>query len=608
MCGIVGYIGGRSAVPILMSGLKRLEYRGYDSAGVAVLVNGHIEQQKAKGKLSVLSNIIEEKPLRSRIGIGHTRWATHGIPSDVNAHPHFDFHENISIVHNGIIENYLSLKEELINDGCEFRSETDTEVLAYLIGKYYEGKDLEKAVLKALNRVQGSYGLVVISKLEQGKIVAARQDSPLVLGLGKNENFIASDIPAFLPFTRHVQHLNDREMAVITRDKIEIFDLQGNKQDREVTEVHWDSSMAEKSGYKHFMLKEIFEQPRVVADTLKGRLGEAGIEIEEMNLTDDDFKEIEKVYIIACGTAYHSGLVAKYFIEDITRIPVEIDVASEFRYRNPVVNDKTLVVAISQSGETADTLVSFRNAIDSGAKSVAITNMVGSSITRETENLLLTRAGLEIGVAATKTFIAQLTALFLLTIKMGMARGNITPEDYKKYREGLMEIPEKIEKVLTKMSGIRQIARKYYKCKDFLFLGRGVSYPIALEGALKLKEISYIHAEGYAAGEMKHGPIALIDNMVPVVNVLPRGPVFDKILSNVKEVKARNAVTIGVTTETDEPLEEYLDEVIFVPQTDYFLSPLLTTIPLQILAYYIADRRNLDVDQPRNLAKSVTVE
>lgn len=608
MCGIVGYIGGRSAVPIMMSGLKRLEYRGYDSAGVAALVNGHIEQLKAKGKLSVLSDLLKDKPIRSNIGIGHTRWATHGVPSDRNAHPHLDSHEVISLVHNGIIENYLAIKQELEEEGWTFLSETDTEVLVNLIAKYYEGKDLEKAVLKALKRIEGSFGLCIISKKEPGKIVAARQDSPLVIGLGKGENFVASDIPAFLPFTRRVKHLNDKEMAVLTDSDVKFYDLNGNLLEREEMEVHWDASMAEKSGYKHFMLKEIFEQPEVVANTLKGRLTDKGVEIEEMKLNDADFRQIDKIFIIACGTAYHAGLVGKCFLEENTRLPVEIDVASEFRYRNPVLDEKTLIIAITQSGETADTLVSFRNAIERGAKAVVITNMIGSSITRETENLLFTRAGLEIGVAATKTFISQLTALYLLTIKIGMALGRISYEEYQKLKKNLLEIPDKIRKVLGQIENIRYIARKYYKSKDVLFLGRGVSYPVALEGALKLKEISYIHAEGYAAGEMKHGPIALIDNMVPVVNILPRGPVFDKILSNVKEVKARNAVTIGITTETEEPLKEYLDETIFVPETDYYFSPLLTTIPLQILAYYIADRRNLDVDQPRNLAKSVTVE
>lgn len=608
MCGIIGYIGGRNVIPVLTSGLKRLEYRGYDSAGVAVITNDGIEQVKSKGKLSVLTDLLQDRPIRSRVGIGHTRWATHGAPSDLNAHPHSDSKGEISLVHNGIIENYLFLKTELEADGVKFQSETDTETLVHLIRKYYKG-NLEEAVRSALNRVEGSFGIGVISSLEPGKMVAARQDSPLVIGLGRQENFIASDIPAFLPFTRRVKHIKDREMAVITRNSVEISDLEGNPVEREVLEVLWDSSMAEKSGYKHFMLKEIYEQPRVVADTLKGRLGEENVEIEEMTtLTDEKLREIDKVSIIACGTAYHAGLVGKYFLEETARIPVEIDVASEFRYRSPIIDDKTLVVAISQSGETADSLVSFRNAIEMGARSLAITNVVGSSITRETRDLIFTRAGLEIGVAATKTFIAQVTALILLSIKIGVARGAIDHETYRQLREDLLSIPEKIGTILNKVDHIRNIARRYHKCKDFLFLGRGVSYPVALEGALKLKEISYIHAEGYAAGEMKHGPIALIDEMVPVVTVIPQGPVYDKILSNVKEVRARSGVTIGVVNNGDENLGEYLDEIIPVPHISHCISPLLTTIPLQLLAYYIADRRCCDVDQPRNLAKSVTVE
>ncbi|MCD4782817.1 MAG: glutamine--fructose-6-phosphate transaminase (isomerizing) [Candidatus Eremiobacteraeota bacterium] len=607
MCGIVGYIGGRSAVPILMSGLKRLEYRGYDSAGVSVLKNGDIEQLKAKGKLSILSSILKDKPLRSRIGIGHTRWATHGAPSDENSHPHMDCKKEISLVHNGIIENYLTLRQELEEKGHKFLSETDTEVLVHLIEEYYEG-NLEQAVSKALKRLEGSYAIGVICKKEPGKIVAARQDSPLVIGLGKNENFIASDIPAFLPFTRKVKHINDGEIVILKRNSVRIFDLDLNPVEREVTTVHWDASMAEKGGYKHFMLKEIFEQPRVVTDMLSGRLKEYSVEIEEMKLTDDDLRKINKVIIIACGTAFHASMVGKYFIEDFARIPVEIDVASEFRYRNPVVDENSLVVAVSQSGETADTLVSFKNAIAMGAKSIAVTNMVGSSITRETENMIFTRAGLEIGVAATKTFIAQLVAIFLLSLKLGVARGTIDKEKFREYHEALLRIPDQLSDVLKKAEQIRNIARKYYKCDDFLFLGRSLSYPIALEGALKLKEISYIHAEGYAAGEMKHGPIALIDNLVPTVVVLPRDSVYEKTLSNVKEVRARSGITIGITNKTDDPLDEYLDETIFVPDTSHQLSPILTTIPLQLLAYYIADKRNRDVDQPRNLAKSVTVE
>jgi glucosamine--fructose-6-phosphate aminotransferase (isomerizing) len=607
MCGIIGYIGGKSAVPILMSGLARLEYRGYDSAGLATIVNGKVHNLKTKGKLSALREALENNPIECTTGIGHTRWATHGAPSDVNAHPHSDCKGEISLIHNGIIENYISIKKELEAEGHVFKSETDTEVLVHLIEHNYRG-NIADAVRRSLLRVEGSYAIGVVTSKEPGKIVAARLDSPLVIGLGKGENFIGSDIPAFLPYTRRVQHIQDREMVVLTDSSVEIFDLSGKKVTRKVTEVHWDSAMAEKSGYRHFMLKEIYEQPRTIADTLKGRLGEDNIHIEEMKLTDDELSKIDRMVITACGTAFHAGIVGKYFLEEYARLPVEMDVASEYRYRSPVITDKTLVVAISQSGETADTLVSFRNAINLGAKSIAITNVVGSSLTRETENLILTRAGLEIGVAATKTFTAQVTAMIMLGLKIGRAKGTISIEDYKMFCDELHKVPGAIETILQDIEPIRNVARKYYNCRDFLFLGRSTGYPVALEGALKLKEISYIHAEGYAAGEMKHGPIALIDNMVPVVSIMNLGPVYEKMVSNVKEVKARRAVTIGIVNKYDESYEGFLDEVIIVPYIHPNLSPLLTTIPLQLLSYFIADKRDKDVDQPRNLAKSVTVE
>jgi len=607
MCGIVGYIGRRPAVPLLIDGLKRLEYRGYDSAGVAVISNSHLDVVKSKGKLSFLQEKLEKTPLRAKTGIAHTRWATHGPPADVNAHPLMDSKQHIALVHNGIIENYLPIKKQLEASGHIFRSETDTEVMAHLIEKYYRG-DLTAAVLRAVKDVEGSYAICVICDHEPEKIVCARQDSPLVVGLGHDEFFIASDIPAFLPYTKKVQHVKDREVVVLEKDKVTFYDFNGNQVDREVVTVHWDNSMAEKSGYKHFMLKEIFEQPRVINDTLKGRLTENEIVIDELNLTDKDFREINKIMITACGTAYHAGLVGKYQLESLARVPVEIDVASEFRYRTPVLDKNTLVIAITQSGETTDTIVSFREAISKGVKSLAVSNMVGSSITRETDNVFYTRAGLEIGVAATKTFTAQLVAMALLSIKIGTARKVIGQEDFTRFRTALVKLPSQVEKLLKSYEKIRDIARKYYKCNDFLFLGRNISYPVALEGALKLKEISYIHAEGYAAGEMKHGPIALVDSMVPVVSILPTGPVFEKILSNVKEVKARQAVTIGITNEGEENLEEYFDDIIFVPTTEFFLSPILTTIPLQLLAYFIAEKKERDVDQPRNLAKSVTVE
>jgi glutamine---fructose-6-phosphate transaminase (isomerizing) len=606
MCGIVGYIGRKSVLPVLVSGLKRLEYRGYDSAGVAVIVNDKVQQLKVKGKLSALSGIIDTNPLDSKIGIGHTRWATHGAPSDINAHPHGDCKDHICLVHNGIIENYQDLKAELMEKGHIFRSETDTEVLVHLIEEYYEN-DLLKAVFKTLKRVEGSYAIGVISSYEPDRIIAARKDSPLVIGIGSNEAYIASDIPAFLPYTKKVKFIKDEEVVLLTQDDVKIFDMDGNAVEREVVNVHWDSAMAEKAGYKHFMLKEIFEQPRVVQDFIGSKLKENDIHIEEMHLSNEQLRNVKKIIITACGTAYHAGLIGKYFLETFARIPVEIDVASELRYRMPVIDQNTLILAISQSGETADTLASFRDAINNGAESLAITNVVGSSLTRETDNIIYTRAGLEIGVAATKTFTAQVLAMLLLAMKMGLARGKFEMTKFQDLCQCLHEIPEKIQEVLKQYEKIRTIARKYHKCNGFIFLGRHISYPVALEGALKLKEISYIHAEGYAAGEMKHGPIALIDHHTPVVSILPRGHVYEKIISNVKEVKARSAVTIGIVND-DNGVHDFLDEVVVVPVTNFYLTPVISTIPLQLLAYFIADRKFKDVDQPRNLAKSVTVE
>ncbi len=607
MCGIMGYIGHRSSIPVLINGLKRLEYRGYDSAGIAVISNSHITQVKAKGKLKVLSEKLQNFSFKAKVGIGHTRWATHGVPSDTNAHPHMDCNGRISLVHNGIIENYLDLKKGLEERGHHFRSDTDTEVLVHLIEENYSG-DLVDAVIKALKFVEGSYAIGVISSSEPDVIVAARKDSPLVIGIGKGENFIASDIPAFLPFTKYVQHVKDGEVVVIKRNSTYFYDSNRNPVRREVTKVLWDDSMAEKSGYKHFMLKEIFEQPKVLQDVISGRLTDNGVVLEEMHLSDEELKRISKIIITACGTAFHAGMIGKYYLEKFAHIPVETDIASELRYREPIIDENTLILAISQSGETADTLAAFRDAISKGAKSVAITNVMGSSITRETNNLIYTRAGIEIGVAATKTFTSQVLALILFAMKLGMIRGNLSLEDYNHLRKEIIHLPEKVERILLKSDKVRHIARRYYKCSDFLFLGRHISFPVALEGALKLKEISYIHAEGYAAGEMKHGPIALIDRDMPVVSILPLGPVYDKMLSNVKEVKARDGITIGVAFEEDENVNEYLDDVVFVPSTHYYISPILTTVPLQLLSYYIADRKGRDVDQPRNLAKSVTVE
>lgn len=608
MCGIVGYVGKKEAVPVMMEGLKRLEYRGYDSAGIAVLSNGTINETKSVGKLSRLEAALKTKHISGKTGIGHTRWATHGRPSDRNAHPHTDCQRNLAVVHNGIIENFLSLKEKLQSKGHQFRSETDTEIVAHLIEDYYEG-NLEEAVRKALAEIHGSYAIGVLCKDEPGKIVAARKDNPLVIGLGRDENFIASDIPAFLSHTRQALIVNDGEMAVVTKNEVKLFSLTGEPIERESFEVLWDASMAEKGGYKHFMLKEIYEQPKVAYDTLTGRVAKSGrICLEELNLAPSDVKKLEKIFIVACGTAYHAGMVGKYLIEELARIPVEVDLASEFRYRSPIINSKTLMIAISQSGETADTLAALREARNLGARVVAVTNVVGSTISREVDGIVYTRAGLEVGVAATKTFIAQLVALYLLTFYLAQERGLLSIEEIKKLMEEFMDIPQKIDQVLNSHNLIKELAKKFHKCSDFLFLGRSTGYPVALEGALKLKEISYIHAEGYAAGEMKHGPIALIDENVPVVAVATKSSVYDKVLSNIKEVKARDAVVIAVATQGDEEIKKYADYVYYVPSTSLIFSAILAIIPLQLLAYYIADRKGCDVDQPRNLAKSVTVE
>ncbi|MFH0803422.1 MAG: glutamine--fructose-6-phosphate transaminase (isomerizing) [bacterium] len=608
MCGIVGYIGKKNAVPLLVEGLKRLEYRGYDSAGIAVLPNGKVEQTKSMGKLARLESVLKQHPLSGSTAIGHTRWATHGRPSDRNAHPHSDCKGEIAVVHNGIIENYLGLKEKLKAKGHRFRSETDTEILAHLIEEYYDCS-LEEAVRKALREVQGSYAIGVISVREPGVIVAARKESPLLIGLGKGEYFIASDIPAFLSSTREALLMQDEEMAVLSKDGVRLSTLAGEEVVRGSFEVLWDAKMAEKGGYKHFMLKEIFEQPKVVLDTLAGRYQKSGkIVLENLNLNSDDLKNIKKIFIVACGTAYHAGMVGKYLLEELTRIPVETDLASEFRYRSPLVDKHTLLIAVSQSGETADTLAAVKEARRLGARTLAITNVVGSSISREVDGLLYTRAGIEIGVAATKTFVAQLVAFYLLSFHLACLKEKISKDALKSAMEELLSIPQKIDYILNSHAPVKAWAQKFYKCQDFLYLGRHLSFPIALEGALKLKEISYIHAEGYAAGEMKHGPIALIDENVPVLSIITEGNVYDKILSNVKEVKAREAVTIGIATQGDAEARKYVDHLYHIPRTSPIFSPILAIIPLQLLAYYIADRKGCDVDQPRNLAKSVTVE
>jgi len=607
MCGIVGYVGKKEVVPLLIGGLRRLEYRGYDSAGVAVISAGGLLVKKSVGKLIELEKMIKMEILEGTQGIGHTRWATHGRPSDLNAHPHMDCQCTIALVHNGIIENYIELKERLAADGHKFLSETDTEVLAHLVEKYYRGS-LEEAVYKAVQDARGSYALGVLSAREPGKIVGARKESPLVVGVSEGENFLASDIPAFLSHTRDVVLLNDGEIVVLTDDSHSILGEGMKEVNRSSFRVLWDSMMAEKSGFKNFMLKEIFEQPKSLAQTMQGRFMDSKIVLDDANLTPEVLKRISKITIVACGTAFHAGIVGKYIIEEVAGIPVELDVASEYRYRNPIVSEENLFIAISQSGETADTLAALKEAAKKGAYTLAITNVVGCSITREVDGVIYTRAGLEVGVAATKTFTAQVLVMYLLAYYLAQERGLLSQDEMKPVIDRLEELPRLVERLLKNREKIKIIASKFQKSRDFLYLGRHINYPVALEGALKLKEISYIHAEGYAAGEMKHGPIALVDKLCPTVVILTKNQVYEKMLSNVKEVAAREGFVIGVATEGDLHVGEYLDHVIYVPDTDPLLSPILSIIPLQLLAYYIADRKHRDVDKPRNLAKSVTVE
>jgi len=610
MCGIVGYIGGQNAVPILIEGLKRLEYRGYDSAGIAFFQDGKIGVKRSVGKLRNLEAAIEGQRLESHLGLGHTRWATHGRPSEENAHPHRA--GKLVVVHNGIIENYITLKETLISKGHTFKSETDTEVIAHLIEEYTKkGNDLVKATRKALKELKGAYAIGVISEDEPDVLVAARAGSPLVIGLGRHEYFIASDLPAILNYTKDAIYIDDYEMAVLTREGVQVTDMKGNPRQKDIAKVLWNPVMAEKGGYKHFMLKEIYEQPRAITDTFRGRISpETGsIYLDETGFSDAALKKIKKVTLVACGTSWHACLIGKYMLEELARIPAEVDIASEFRYRNPIIDKNTLLVAITQSGETADTLAAMREARKLGAKAIAICNVVGSTAAREADGVLYTHAGPEIGVASTKAFTAQLTALYLLALHIGSVRGTLGPEAVKKYIEELVKIPVKAEKLLLDVEeGMAGVAKLYFRQPDFLYLGRGYNYPVALEGALKLKEISYIHAEGYPAGEMKHGPIALIDEHMPVVFLAPDGPVYDKVASNIEEVRSRGGKVIVLVTDGDKKLDKKADHAFSVPATIPPLTPILMTMPLQLLAYHIAVLRGSDVDQPRNLAKSVTVE
>jgi glucosamine--fructose-6-phosphate aminotransferase (isomerizing) len=624
VCGIVGYVGKKRVVPVIIDGLRRLEYRGYDSAGIAVAGNGEgLQIRRAEGKLRNLEEVIRLKPLDGTYGIGHTRWATHGRPTEENAHPHRDCTGHVVVVHNGIIENYLTLKKKLSEEGHKFSTETDTEVIAHLVEKHLKPHNggarpsLEEAVRKTVKELHGVYALAVISVDEKDKIVAARNGPPAVIGLGKDEYFVASDVPAILYHTRDLFFLADGDLAVITCDGVQLSDFDGNPIVRQVQHVTWDPIMAEKGGFKHFMLKEIYEQPRAVRDTTLGRvsLDSGKIFLEEMEITEAEFTKLEKINIAACGTSWHAAQAGKFMIERLARVPVEVDYASEWRYRDPIVAANALTLLITQSGETADTIAAQREARAKGSKTVAICNVVGSMVTREANGTIYTHAGPEIGVASTKAFTAQLTALFLFSLYLANLRNAISHEDARMYIGELGKIPGKLESVLAKEEEAEDLAKEYHRAQDFLFLGRGIHYPIALEGALKLKEISYIHAEGYPAGEMKHGPNALIDEDLPVVIMAtcdandPGSKMrYEKTLSNLKEVKARSGRVIAVATEGDEDIREAADHVLHVPPAPELLSPILEVVPLQLLAYHIAVRRGCDVDQPRNLAKSVTVE
>lgn len=609
MCGIVGYLGKKKAVPILIDNLKRLEYRGYDSAGVAIIKDSSLVVEKSVGKLSKLETIVIPKDYPSTIGIGHTRWATHGKPSDINAHPHTDCRGEIALVHNGIIENYLELKEELISRGHKFLSETDTEVIVHLVEEFYQG-DLLEAVKSAVKRLEGSYAIAVVSSREPERIVVARKDSPLILGIGEGEYFVASDIPAVLNYTRNIWILENGELGEITPTGCKVYDLEGNEKKKETMVVSWDISMAEKGGYPHFMIKEIHEQPNALRETFRGRVGTDGlVRLDFKNITVDELKNLKKLYFVACGTAYHAGLVGKYLIERFVRIPVEADIASEFRYRDPIFEKDSLMIVISQSGETADTLAALRMAKENGVKVVAICNVVGSSIARESDDVLYTYAGPEIAVASTKAYTSQLMVIYLLMLLLAQVKGTLSLDKIKGLVEDLRRIPDIASKVLEDLEpAIIDFSKRYYKAHDVFFIGRGLDYALSLEGALKLKEISYIHAEAYAAGELKHGPLSLLEEGVPVICLATQGYLLDKMISNIKEVKAREAIAIGFGIEGTEDLKDVCDEVFYVPRVNDIYASVITVIPLQLIAYYMAKERGCDIDQPRNLAKSVTVE
>lgn len=608
MCGIVGYIGESQAAPILLEGLSKLEYRGYDSAGMAVFDGSRIQIKKAVGRLKVLSELTHDGTLMNgSVGIGHTRWATHGEPSELNAHPHYNKDETIAVVHNGIIENYLKLRSMLKEKGYEFCSETDTEVIAHLLDYYYKGNPLE-AVIKVMNRVEGSYALGIIFAEFPDKVYAVRKDSPLIVGKGKDGNLIASDVPAVLKYTREVYFIQNEEIACLTKDDIQFFNVDGDVITKESKTIEWDVNAAEKGGYEHFMLKEMYEQPKTVRDTLSPRVKGKEVVIEELGMTDEEIRQISRIHIVACGSAYHTGVTAKYVLEGMARIPVDVDLASEFRYRNPILNEDELVIIISQSGETADSLAALREAKSLGIKTLGIVNVVGSSIAREADKVMYTWAGPEIAVATTKAYSAQLVALYLLAIKFAGVRGKITEEETENYLADLKKLPDQIELLLSNKEKIQKFANRYIAAKDIFFIGRGIDYAISLEGSLKLKEISYIHSEAYAAGELKHGTISLIEDGTLVVAVATQEELYKKTISNMVEVKTRGAFVMGVTNEGNTDIEKAADYVIYVPQTNKYFTNSLAIIPLQLFGYYVSVGKGCDVDKPRNLAKSVTVE
>ncbi|WP_177504389.1 glutamine--fructose-6-phosphate transaminase (isomerizing) [Anaerosinus sp.] len=609
MCGIVGYVGAAQATPFLIEGLTKLEYRGYDSAGIAVFDGEKINVEKSVGRLNALEEKIKNNLPTGTVGIGHTRWATHGRPSDRNSHPHTDCTGDFVVVHNGIIENYLHLKEDLIEKGHVFTSETDTEVVAHLMEELYDG-NFEETVRKVLKKIEGSYSLVFMSRRDPDRLICTKQDNPLVIGLGEGENFIASDIPAIIARTRKTYIVSDGEIAVVKSDSVWITNREGVPITKKVFEVNWDAEAAEKGGYEHFMIKEIYEQSKAVRETMSARIAkdDSAIVMDELKWNKEFLNSIRKIFIVACGTAYHAGFVGKYYIEKLARIPVEVDIASEFRYRSPIIDDRTLTIVISQSGETSDTLAALKEAKRLGSKTLAVTNVVGSSIAREADQVVYTWAGPEIAVASTKAYTTQLIMMFMLSLYMSEIKKTIE-KDYTKHLIGaLRQVPSQIHEILEDVEPIKTFAQKYGFNEDVFFIGRSLDYAVALEGSLKLKEISYIHAEAYAAGELKHGTLALIIEGVPVIALATQESVYEKTLSNIKEVKARDAVVIGIALANDDQIEKYVDHIIKVPTTDELLAPLLAVVPLQLLAYYAAITRGCDVDKPRNLAKSVTVE